>query len=63
MPTVRLRHRRAKGHCARPARLTFVFKRKQSACQTLGTLNGAMLLPEVIPGIAFVDGIKRHGAA
>jgi putative transposase len=61
--TVRLRHRRTKGNGTRLACLTMVFKLMQSAAKRWRLLNGATLLPEVIQGIAFVDGIKRQDAA
>ena len=61
--TVRLRHRRTKGNGTRLACLTMVFKLMQSAAKRWRLLNGATLLPDVIQGITFVDGIKRQDAA
>jgi transposase-like protein len=61
--TVRLRHRRTKGNGTRLACLTMVFKLMQSAAKRWRLLNGATLLPEVIQGITFVDGIKHQDAA
>jgi putative transposase len=61
--TVRLRHRRTKGNGTRLACLTMVFKLMQSAAKRWRLLNGATLLPEVIQGTTFVDGIKRQDAA
>lgn len=56
--TVRLRTSRTKGSGTRKACLTMVFKLMQSASKRWRTLNGAKLLPEVIAGITFTDGIK-----
>jgi putative transposase len=56
--TVRLRTTRTKGSGTRTAGLTMVFKLMQSASKRWRTLNGAKLLPEVINGITFTDGIK-----
>jgi putative transposase len=56
--TVRLRHRRTKGSGSRTACLTMVFKLMQSAQKRWRLLNGSQLLPEVIAGVQFIDGIK-----
>ena len=56
--TVRLRHRRTKGNGSRTACLTMVFKLMQSAAKRWRLLNGSQLLPEVIAGVQFIDGIK-----
>ena len=56
--TVRLRTSRTKGSGTRTACLTMVFKLMQSAAKRWRILNGAKLLPEVIAGITFTDGIK-----
>jgi len=61
--TVRLRHRRTKGSGSRVACLTMVFKLMQSASKKWRLLNGSQLLPEVIQGIPFIDGIKSQAAA
>jgi putative transposase len=61
--TVRLRHRRTKGNGSRTACLTMVFKLMQSASKRWRLLNGSQLLPEVIAGVQFVDGIKPQDAA
>ena len=61
--TVRLRHRRTKGNGSRTACLTMVFKLMQSASKRWRLLNGSQLLPEVIAGARFVDGIKPQEAA
>jgi transposase-like protein len=61
--TVRLRHRRTKGSGSRTACLTMVFKLMQSASQRWRLLNGSQLLPDVIQGVRFIDGIKSQAAA
>ena len=61
--TVRLRHRRTKGNGSRLACLTMVFKLMQSAEKRWRLLNGAKLLPDVIQGATFIDGIKPQEAA
>ena len=61
--TVRLRHRRTKGNGSRLACLTMVFKLMQSAEKRWRLLNGAKLLPDVILGVTFIDGIKPQEAA
>jgi putative transposase len=62
--TVRLRHRKTKGNGSRAACLAMVFKLMQSAAKRWRLLNGAKLLPDVIQGITFEDGIKsqKHAA-
>jgi len=61
--TVRLRHRRTKGNGSRTACLTMVFKLMQAAQKRWRLLNGSQLLPEVIAGVQFIDGIKHQEAA
>jgi transposase-like protein len=62
--TVRLRHCRTKGNGSRLACLTMVFKLMQSAQKRWRLLNGSNLLPDVIQGTQFIDGIKpQHAAA
>jgi transposase-like protein len=61
--TVRLRHRRTKGNGTRQACLTMVFKLMQSAQRRWRLLNGSDLLPQVIQGIQFVDGVRPQEAA
>ena len=60
--TVRLRHRRTKGSGSRTACLTMVFKLALAAEKRWRLLNGSALLPEVIRGVRFVDGIKELAA-
>src|SRR3954470_1619335 len=62
--TVRLRHRRTKGNGSRVACLTMVFMLMQSASKKWRLLNGCQLLPDVIAGVQFIDGVKpQHAAA
>jgi transposase-like protein len=61
--TVRLRHRRTKGNGSRRACLTMVFKLMESAAQHWRLLNGTKLLPDVIAGFIFNDGVKTQVAA
>jgi transposase-like protein len=60
--TVRLRHRRTKGSASRMACLTMVFKLARAAEKRWRRLNGSALLPDVIRGVRFVDGIKEIAA-
>jgi len=60
--TVRLRHRRTKGSGSRTACLTMVFKLALAAEKRWRRLNGSALLPEVIRGVRFVDGVKDIAA-
>jgi len=60
--TVRLRHRRTKGSGSRTACLTMVFKLALAAEKRWRQLNGSTLLPEVIRGVRFVDGMKERAA-
>jgi len=60
--TVRLRTKRTKGCGSRTACLTMVFKLTQCAEKRWRRLNGKTLIPEVIGGVKFVDGIKEIAA-
>jgi transposase-like protein len=60
--TVRLRHRRTKGSGSRTACLAMVFKLVLAAEKRWRRLNGSALLPQVIRGVRFVDGIKEKAA-
>lgn len=60
--TVRLRTKRTKGCGSRTACLTMVFKLVQAAERRWRKLNGSELLPAVIHGVCFVDGIKDIAA-
>jgi putative transposase len=61
--TVRLRHGKTKGSGSRAACLTMVYKLMESASKKWRTLNGSTLLPDVVKGIVFVDGVKQQPAA
>lgn len=60
--TVRLRTVRTKGSGSRTACLTMVFKLAQCAEKRWRRLNGQELIPEVIRGVKFVDGLKEKAA-
>jgi transposase-like protein len=60
--TVRLRTKRTKGSGSRAACLAMVFKLAQCAERTWRALNGSALLPEVIQGVPFIDGVKNAAA-
>jgi putative transposase len=61
--TVRLRHNKTKGSGSRVACLTMVYKLMESASKKWRSLNGSTLLPEVIKGTVFVDGVKQEKPA
>jgi transposase-like protein len=61
--TVRLRTKRTKGSGSRIACLTMVFKLMQSAQKRWRTFNGTEILPDVLNGVQFNDGIKANQAA
>jgi len=56
--TVRLRTYKTKGAGSRPACLAMAFKLVESAQKSWRKLNGSPLLPEVISGVIFKDGVK-----
>ncbi len=58
LATVRLRTSKTKGCGTRVACETMVFKLMESASKRWRLLNGASLLPDVIQGVKFVDGVK-----
>jgi transposase-like protein len=60
--TVRLRTKRTKGCGSRAACLAMVFKLTMCAETTWRALNGSALLPQVIRGVQFVDGVKEEAA-
>jgi hypothetical protein len=43
--------------------LTMVYERMESASKKWRALNGSALLPEVVKGTAFVDGVSQKPAA
>jgi len=60
--TVRLSHRRTKGGGSRAASLAMVFKLAKSAENCWRRLNAYKLIPDVICGVQFIDGIKKVAA-
>lgn len=61
--TIRLRHRRTKGSGSRIASLTMMFKLAESAAKRWRLLNGHDLLPAVLQGAAFQNGLPLAQAA
>jgi putative transposase len=61
--TVRLRHDKTKGNGSREACLAMVYKLMEAASKKWRTLNGSTLLPEVVKGAVFVDGVRQQPAA
>ena len=61
--TVRLRTKRTKGSGSRTACLTMAFKLMQSAEKRWRAFNGSDMLPDVIQGTIFIDGIKQAQVA
>ena len=61
--TVRHRHRKTKGNGSRLACLTMVFKLMESAAKKWRLLNGAQIIPDILQGIQFIDGIREEKAA
>lgn len=61
--TVRHRHRKTKGNGSRIACLSMVFKLTQAAEKKWRLLNGSEIIPDVIRGIRFIDGIREDKAA
>lgn len=60
--TVRLRTDKTKGCGSRLATMTMVFKLAESASKKWRRLNGHELIPDIIAGIRFIDGVKQHAA-
>jgi transposase-like protein len=61
--TVRHRHRRTKGNGSRKACLAMVFKLTQAAEKKWRLLNGSKIMPDVIRGVRFIDGVREKQAA
>jgi transposase-like protein len=61
--TVRLRHRRTKGNGSRVRCLAMVHQLMHSAAKRWRLLNGYNLLPDVIAGVQFSDGVKSQEVA
>jgi putative transposase len=62
LATVRLRTYKTKGCGTALACETMVFKLMESASKGWRALNGSALLPDVIGGIRFIDGVKENAA-
>lgn len=60
--TVRHRQRRTKGNGSRAACLAMVFKLVQAAQKKWRLLNGAKLIPDVIQGVRFANGVRDDQA-
>ena len=60
---MRHRHRKTKGNGSRLACLTMVFKLMESAAKKWRLLNGAQIIPDILQGIQFIDGIREEKAA
>jgi len=61
--TVRHRQRKTKGNGTRLAFLTMVFKRMESAAKKWRLLNGSQIIPDIIQGFKFIDGIREDKVA
>jgi len=61
--TVRLRHKRTKGSGSRARCLAMVHQLMLSAAKRWRLLNGSDLLPDVIAGVQFTDGVKSQEVA
>jgi transposase-like protein len=61
--TVRLRHRRTQGSGSRNACLAMVHQLMQSASKRWRLLNRSELLPDVIAGVQFTNGVKSQEVA
>ncbi|MGC1275565.1 MAG: IS256 family transposase [Planctomycetaceae bacterium] len=61
--TIRLRHRRTKGSGSRTASLTMMFKLAESAAKRWRLLGGSNLLPDVLQGVTFQNGLRLPRAA
>mgnify|MGYP001811892324 FL=1 len=61
--TVKHRQRKTKGNGSRLACLTMVFKLMASAAKKWRLLNGSQIIPDVIQGIKFIDGIREDKVA
>ena len=60
--TVRLRHCHTKDNGSRVGCLTMVFKFSQPAQRRWRALNGYQLIPDVLSGVRFVNGIRQAAA-
>jgi hypothetical protein len=62
-PSLRTLIDMTKRNGSRFACLTMIFKLMQSAAKRWRLLNGSLLLPDVITGLQFVDGVEHRTAA
>jgi transposase-like protein len=60
--TVRLRHNKTRNNAGRKACLAMVHKLCQSAQRGFLRLNGSELIPDVLAGIRFENGVKNAAA-
>lgn len=60
--TVRLRHDKTRNNGSRIACLTMVFKLLENAGKTWRKLKGSNLLPAVVAGVIYEDGIQKSAA-
>lgn len=60
--TVRHRHRQTKGCGSRAATLSMVFKLAREAEKRWRKINGCGLIPQVVKGVVFKDGIEAKAA-
>jgi transposase-like protein len=60
--TVRLRHDKTRNNGSRAACLTMVFKLLENASRTWRKLNGSDLMPAVVAGTIYEDGIQKVAA-
>lgn len=61
--TLKHRQKKTRGNGSRVACLAMVFKLAQSASKKWRALNGSSLLPDVIQGITYINGVKQTEAA
>jgi len=61
--TVKHRQKKTRGNGSRVACLSMVFKLAQSASKKWRALNGSSLLPDVIQGMSYINGVKQTEAA
>ena len=61
--TVRLRTRKTKASGSRAACLAMVYKLMESASRKWRALNGSHLIPQLIEGVIFTDGVTQPQAA
>lgn len=57
--TVKHRQKKTRGNGSRVACLAMVFKLAQSASKKWRALNGSSLMPDVIQGIPYINGVKQ----